>query len=51
MKKKLGKMLIEEGLLTREKLDYALAEHKKAVLVTGDKEFEQVGKNVKIEWI
>jgi len=29
----------------------ALAEHKKAVLVTGDKEFEQVGKNVKIEWI
>lgn len=29
----------------------ALAERNKAVLVTGDREFEQVSKNVKIQWI
>ena len=29
----------------------ALAEQKKATLVTGDKEFEQIGKYIKIQWI
>ena len=29
----------------------ALAEQNKAVLVTGDKEFEQIGKYIKIQWI
>lgn len=29
----------------------AVADLRKAVLVTGDKEFEQLGKQIKIEWI
>lgn len=35
MKKKLGKLLIEVGLLNREKLDFALEEHKKNKMKLG----------------